>query len=219
VSVSWESFLQEVMPDVSGCPISLAENAIRNAAIEFCNQSRVYRIKLANLNTVDGTNEYTLVTPADTEVISLNKVRLTIDAVPLPEFPLGHQDRYALSTIKNKPNNWLQNTPSTIRFDPVPDAAYEVQLWAILKPTRASVDGPDFLFNDWLEPIAHGAKARLKAMKGRGWYDPASLKFHRRQFINEGWVEARIRDAKSNAQGSTKAAPQEYGFYWSRRFY
>ena len=82
----------------------------------------------------------------------------------------------------------------------------------MLSPTRAATGAPDFLFNDWLEPIACGAKSRLMMMNGRDWFSPKLAQYHSKQFI-KGWTEARIRDSKSNVQSSTRLTPGYYGTY------
>jgi len=216
VAVNWENFLPEVMLDVAGCPDSIAENAVRQAAIEFCNQSRAWRDQLADLSTVDGTAQYIIAVAADSEVISLHKLQHSDSMMPLPTIPTIHLDRFKLSTTKEKPRWFNQETPATVTLFNTPDAAYTLNVFAVLKPTKASLSGPDFLYNDWLEEIAHGAKKRLKAMSGRSWADPQMVKYHSREFIN-GWVEARIRDSKSNVSSSSTAIPQRFGFYRSSR--
>lgn len=216
MAVNWENYLQEVLPDVAGCPIQVAENAIRNSAIEFCNKSRVYRDKLADMLTAQGTAKYTIATPVDSEMIALHKVQHNDQTFPLPTIPAIHLDRARLSTNEQKPRWYNSPTPAEIEFFFTPDAIYTVELWAILKPTKAATSGPDFLFNDWLEPISSGAKARLLAMSGRPWSDKSMVKFHRREFT-DGWVEAKIRDAKSNVFSSSTLRPQNFGSYRNTR--
>lgn len=216
MAVNWEDFLPEVMLDVMGCPDSIAENAVKQSAIEFCNQSRVYRDQLADLSTANGTPTYSIVVPAGSEMIALHKVNQVGQQLPLPTIPTILLDRFIISTTPERPRWFNQETPATITFFHTPDDIYTYNLFAILKPTKASTSGPDFLFNDWLEPIAHGAKKRLKAMSGRTWFDGSMVKYHSREFIN-GWVEARIRDAKSNVMSSSVVRPQKFGFYRSSR--
>lgn len=224
MAVNWEDYLHVVMPDVAGCPISQAENAIRLSAIEFCNQSRVYRLRLADLDSIADQSEYTIVVPAGSEMIALHKIQEVTAGQgashrPLPAIPWNHYDRFREQQESDHPRYFLQNTPQTITLLPTPDLVYNYQLWAVLKPTKAALDGPDFLFNDWLEPIAHGAIARLQVMNGRAWSAPNMVKFHRGEFIN-GWMEARTRDVKANTvNSSTGLSPFGFGNYRTRRYY
>lgn len=213
---TWEDYLLEVLPDTPGCPVQVAENAIRNSAIEFCNESRVWRDRPDDVPVTQGTSVYPIVTPANSEMIALHRVKHADESTPMFTIPTIHLDQARLSTTQQRPRWFNQPTPATVEFFLVPDATYTIELWAILKPTKDATEGEDFLFDDWLEPIAHGAKARLKAMAARPWGDKSMIQFHRRLFIN-GWVEARIRDAKSNVASSSTARPQSFGQYRNTR--
>lgn len=220
--VEWEQYLSEVMPDVYGCPVRTAEDAIRSAAIEFCDQSRVWREILAtDLTLVAGTEDYTLTPPTDALIMGVHKIQLydpvnngAPDSRPLPMLAHNHFDFFSKRTDQqDKPRHWLGNTPDTVRFYPIPDdGGYTAKVWATLKPTRDSTQGPDFLYNDWEEAIGHGAKAKLLAMSGRDWANPQAVPFHRKQFI-DGWVEARIRDAKANSVNATTAHPRGHSHF------
>ena len=215
MTINWENYLKEVMPDVMGCPISVAENAIRNSAIEFANQTRVWRDRCSDVPLVQGTALYTLVPPADSAVIATHKVQFDDSTQPLSTIPIIHLDTARLSTTEQKPRWFNDPTPGKIEFLYTPEQSYTAEVWAILKPLKDSTFGPDFFFNDWLEEISSGAKARLLAMK-RPWGDNSMVKYHRRLFIN-GYVEARIRDSKSNVMSSSTARPQPFGVYRGSR--
>lgn len=213
---TWDNYLKEVMPDVSGCPISTAKNAIRNAAIEFCNESRAWRTQIGDVTTADGTKAYTLVPPADSEIITITRAIIVGDVKPLNTISNLHLNRYKLGTETDRPVMYNAEYPGQITFYRTPNDIYTVEIFATLKSTKIATDGPDFLFNDWLEIIAHGAKGRLMAMAGRSWSNPQMVPYHSKKFIN-GWVEARIRDSKSNVESSSALRPLSHGFYRSRR--
>jgi hypothetical protein len=218
MSVDWQDYLKEVQPDVSGCPIQLTLNAIRNSAIEFANQTRVWRDDVEDVVMVQGQDVYPLVTlqPNDESVIALHRVQFTDQTFPLSTIPAIHLDNARISTTEQKPRWFNQPTPDQIEMFYTPNGSSgTLECKAILKPTKTSTFGPDFMFNDWLEPIASGAKAKLLAMK-RPWGDKSMVSFHRRLFIN-GWIEARIRDAKSNVMSSSRVRPQPFGVYRGSR--
>jgi hypothetical protein len=222
MAVNWEDFLREVLPEVAGCPVQIAENAIRNAAIEFCNQSRVWRERIVDVPLVADTATYTLDTTgasAAANILGVHRVRLTDSEIPLPTISKQQLDDQWLQTTTDRPHYYNNDEPKIIRFYPTPNASYTAEVFATLKPTLDGVSGPNFLFDDWLEPISHGAKARLKAMSGRPWQDTKMIQFHRREFIT-GWTEARIRDSKSNVQSSTFMQPKvRFGRYTNSRWY
>lgn len=220
MAINWETYLPEVLLDVPACPDSVAENSIKQAAIEFCNQSRVWREQLSDLSTVQGQATYPLtgLIPTDSQMIALHKVIHTDNTRPLGTINKILLDRYKLSAVQQRPWYFNNDEPNILHLYPDPDIGpYTIELFAILKPTRASTSGPDFLYNDWLECIAHGAKARLKAMSKRPWMDKSMVAYHRKEFI-AGWVEARIRDAKSNVFASNALQPNRFGIYRSRNW-
>lgn len=223
MAVSWDDYLGEVMPDVYGCPHRVAIDAIRAAAIEFCNKSRVWREILdPDITLADGVEDYTLTPPVNALIMGVHKIQLydpaangAPDARPLPMLSHPHFDFYSKRTQdRDKPRHWLGVEPSVVRFYPIPDdKGYTAKIWATLKPTRDSTEGPDFLYNDWEEAIGHGAKAKLLAMVGRDWANPQAVQYHQRAFINDGWVEARIRDAKANSVNATTAQPRGHSHF------
>lgn len=235
--VSWDEYLQEVLPECQGCPVRMAINAIRNAAIEFVEQSRSYREVLPDLTLTQSQDTYTfgvaaalptpdIIIPDGTSMLGLHKAQLVTngqrDDKPLFTIPLQHQDRFRIRQAEDRPYYYYQRTPDQVTFIPIPDGnqTYVVELQALLHLSRDSTEAPDWLYDNWLEEVAHGAKFRLKAMSGRGWENLDMVPYHRREFYG-GINEARIRDSKSNVMSSSTADPQRnrFGHYRRRRGY
>ncbi len=223
--VDWEQFLKEVQPDVKGCPAQITENAIRNAAIEFCNESRVWRDQAADINILqDNAGPYTIdisaINSGQALILATHKVKPVNNNLPLKVYPIQLQDDRYTRTGRAEPQWYYFQTPDTLFVGPgVPQEDVTAEVFVTLKPTRDSTSGPDFLFDDWLEQIAHGAKARLMAMAQRPWANLDMVPYHRREFI-KGWTEARIRDAKSNVVGSSKTFPDmKFGRYHNNRYF
>lgn len=223
MAIDWEDYLPEVLPDVPGCPDRVAIDAILQSAIEFCNQARTWRQQLTDLVTAQSTATYDIevegLLPADSEPLAIHKLQHNDFSRPLATISKQQLDIYRLTDTEEKPYYFNNDEPKVVRLYPTPDAAYTMFIWAILKPTKASTSGPDFLYNDWLEPIAHGAKARLCAQAARPWGNKSMVRFHRSEFIG-GYVEARIRDTKSNVQSSTVPYPsRRFGVYRNRNWW
>lgn len=219
-----DQFLQEVMPDVAGCPVQIAENAIRNAAIEFAEMSRVWRAQLPDITTVALQNTYTPTPPADSRILGIHKIISNDREIALWTLPNEQLDRFKTPDTPTEPQWYNAPTPDTLRLFPDPDdnggQNYVLNIWAVLEPTRSATTLPDFMYDDWAEPIAHGAKARLCAMKGRSWSQPwTTVQYHSTMF-KDGWVTARIRDAKTNVKSSSQILPYgntQFGFYRGQR--
>lgn len=211
--VEWKQFLQEVMPDVPGCPVRVAENAIRNSAIEFCDETRIWRERAADIAmTVAGGITYPIdisaINSGEATMIAPHRVRLADSEKPLSVLAKPYLDDQWLVDGPRRPQWFYSNTPGEITFGPgeTIDKDNTAFIWVVIKPSRAALTGPDFLGEQWFEEVAHGAKARLMEMPDKPWTQTNRVKYHRDKFV-KGYVEARIRDAKSNVVGSTKAVP------------
>lgn len=172
---TWEKFFDEVLPDVPGCPQPVAKNAIRNAAIEFCDRSWVYRADHAAINAVANQGAYPYAPPAGTKVV----VPLTVWYDKKRLDPMDMHDLEGLyahwpSETASAPLYFVQQALETLIVVPAPTAALAgaITLKVALKPTRASADIDDTIWEKYLEEISCGAKAKLFAMKKKPWSDP-----------------------------------------------
>lgn len=226
MAVEWEAYLREVMPDVAGCPIRVAENAVRNAAITFLEETRLWREPLTDTTTVEGQDDYTIgvsagspdiVIPDESQLLGIHKLLLGDDERALNTLNVGQLDQFPVYSQNQRPRAYYSKNTESVTLWPTPDGGdYNVRTWAILTPTRDATGAPDWLHTDWLEAIACGAKYRLLMMAGRSWANPKFAPAHRRQF-RDGIVTARIRDTKSHVQQSSNASFATFGFYRGSR--
>jgi hypothetical protein len=181
----WEKWYDEVMPDVSGVGLDVAKNAIRNAAIEFCDKSWAWRVDHNPIDAVLNTGSYAYAPPANTKV-----------AMPLRVWFNG-QELEALSTHEinrlypkwdtvtgTRPFYFVQEQLESLLVVPAPNAALvgAITLKVAIKPTRASASIDDQIWEKYLEQIACGAKAKLRMMKRKPWSDPAQGQAELAQF-------------------------------------
>ena len=69
MSKAWELYLPEVLVDVPGCPDIVAVNAVRNAAIDFCEKSQVWQYDFtAKVSLVAAQAVYALTPPTGARV-------------------------------------------------------------------------------------------------------------------------------------------------------
>ncbi len=75
---NYSSFLQEVLPEIENVPRMVAINAIRNAAIEFCQRGLVWHYEVATFHAVADQADYVSGTdftlPANSLISQLNFV-------------------------------------------------------------------------------------------------------------------------------------------------
>lgn len=198
--VPYTDFYEYVLPEVHGCPKGIAKNAIRDAVIEFCDKSLIWTAPSEKTDILAGYARYGFNTRAD-DAITATLTHVAIEDSPLDiiaqkELESVASDWRNLTSVK--PTKCFMDTAQTLRLvgTPTEDIDDGLYVEVALKPSRASVECPDFLLENWAEWIAHGALARLKAMVGRVWADPNIVSFHRSEF------RSGISRAKSAAQKS-----------------
>jgi hypothetical protein len=161
-----------VIPYVPGCSEPLAQQALLDAAIAFCEESQVIRARLDSFPTVNAQVGYTLVAPLGQQVARVLEVR--VDGRPIPM--VMAEDVGMISDAVGRPMAcYTDATDSTfeLRLFPVPDGVYQVQVTAALRPTRDATEVEDDLFNLWSDALVSGALARLMAVPAQPFSNPA----------------------------------------------
>lgn len=197
--VSYDAFLEYVLPQVHGCPKAVARTAIRDAVIEFCEKSHLWVEPSELTNIYAGWARYAFDAREDDGIVT------TLNYAAVEDKPLQIVSEEGLDSKmhwrkleSNTPTMIFMDTSSTVRLVGVPTEDKEDALYleVVLKPSRNSTECPQFIFEDWATYISHGALAILKAMAGRVWADPNLVSYHRNEF------RAGISRAKSAAQKS-----------------
>lgn len=207
-------FLPEVLPFVDGCPDLIAKNAVRNAAIELCALGRIWRYDLDPISIAADVPEYDLNYPSSTYVADI--LRAVLDGTPIygktredldAEVPGWEGDRatpekgdaigYVLSSDKRK-----------IRIVRCPDKtiANGLIVEAALKPSRAVTTLEEFIFEEHLETIAQGAKAKLFEMEGMSWANATAGQSCRKKFL-DACAAASVKSAQSHGRTALRTKP------------
>jgi len=166
-------FERFVLPLVEGAPAPAIEDAILDAAVEFCTRTRLLRTFLDPLTLVPGTTEYELDPPeADTQIVD-------VTAAWLPEGPLNPATRPELEELFPDGWAWRQvgttaevrrfycRLPGFVQLVPAVTvkAPRALRLEVAYAPTRAARELHDVLLNRYAEQLASGALARLHQHK------------------------------------------------------
>lgn len=212
MTINFEAYLTEVRPDVPGCPENTMINAVRNAAIELCEKSRIWRETLAPIDVVQGEDQYQL-TSANTQALVNDPVHVAYDGRPLSgktEEELDRIDRSWRTADENPPQCYLLGSGAVLWLNRKPDLAITggLVVRVSLKPAPGSDGADDFIYNDWHEAIAHGAKRRLMEIPEKKWTNLALARFHGQKFtyfINQALAKA---DKGNLRQASYVQIPQ-----------
>lgn len=204
---AYTSFLPQVMPYVRDCPQPIIEDAIRNAAIEFCEKTYIWKDDLAAISIVGGTSEYAISVPTGAALVSVEACWYS-DRLLIPKGADELARIFRLCdwrSAEGDPVYYTHTTPNSIVVVPTPqnDVADSLKIRAVLCPTRASTTVEDFIYDDYLDTIAAGARARLYAIPGQPFSDMSLALLSRREFL-AGVGEAKIKANKGMTRASLR---------------
>lgn len=208
---SYDSFLDNVMPDLPGCTYELAINAIRNAAIEFCEKTLILQADHDPVTVVAGITDYDFAPPSGSLVVKVMQAwykkrhlkPLAPDEIRRPE--VYNRAFVGADVGRTEPTYILQKSSETFSVYPVPaeKATSAITMRVAYKPTRNSTQCDELLFQDYAEGIAHGAKARLMMSPAKPYTNPqlaaAEMQLFQqainvaRQRANRGYVRSDLQ--------------------------
>lgn len=190
-TTNFSEWYREILPDCPGLSLDFALHHIRNAAIDFCTRTWVWRY--ADTGTMVATTAtYAIASPAGSEVTGVLWVKAQNDVN-------GDEETIGKATYRQvihapaqagAPYAYTLQRYDDITFYPTPDDTYDYSIWVALRPTSTATDIDSDVFVKYRDGIAHGALARLLAMGNKPWSDPAGSTVHATEYMRA------IRNAK-----------------------
>jgi hypothetical protein len=209
MATSLTSFLPYVLPHVVGCTNMLAEQAVLSSCIEFCGQSLLIQ-ELAVQTVTAGVQDYTIDIPAYSVIARVLGVIhedtwLTPNSIENVRSGVAMRGDVGSSYATDAtPIVYFQKTPTSddISLYPIPVTTIVngLAIRTAFTPSRSATTVDDTLYNNWLEPIAAGAIARLMLLPGQPFSAPALAGSYRVQF------DAATRHASTVARAGQVAA-------------
>lgn len=185
-TVNLTRMYDDVLPDLPGCPPLIALNAIRNAAIEFCEITRIYRVDLTPIIILANTPTYAYAgMPSGTVVHEpLHSVFGTSRILPKAPDDLQEQFGDDWRTKTGTPLFIVGEDERTVRVVPYPtaDLSDTLKLWVAIKPSDAATTIEQRLFEEYRTVIADGAKALLMASPKKTYTDKEMAAFYAGKF-------------------------------------
>lgn len=181
------SFYPYVRMDVQQVAAPVLADAVLLAAQTFCEDTWIYTADLAAISSVAGQAAYTLIPPTGAEVVAIKT--LSYDGGRLQ--PTSEDELDALYSTSDwrvrtgNPLHFYQTADTgTVRLFPAPEAAVTgaIKVNAALRPAATAAMAPDFLYADWKDVIAAGAKFRLFMMTASAWGDPTKAAVFSQEF-------------------------------------
>jgi hypothetical protein len=204
--VSYEVFLPEVMPFVRDVPELVAVQAIRNACIEFCEETHYLQENLDPITGIENIGDYDLdATDSNYKVVEIMQAYYG-DQLLIPKAQEELNQIYRTSNwedLKGNPYYYFRPRAGAMRLvtKPILTETGKLKVKAAIAPKRASIAVDEELFERFLEQIAIGARARLYNTPNQPYYDPNAAGVYTKRF-NDIMAEVRTRVYK----GLTRAA-------------
>lgn len=165
-----DDFLKKINQYAPGVAIPTAYSAIRDAATDFCERTRLWRYE--DEFTVSADEAEAITTPPGSVLLDIERAwfdgnKLTPATVDwLDDRANGWRD----GTLTGQPEFLTQLELNTLRVVPAQAGTIKISVW--LKPSQDCTDLPDFLSDQYRETIAFGALARLLAIPGQPFTNP-----------------------------------------------
>lgn len=205
MSVSLQSFLPWVAPWVRDCPDPVMLGAIRDSAIEFCNQSCWWTEKLDPVSVYVNISTYELDLPLDADLVVIDSMR--VGGRPVKPVTREHLNaRYGYTdwkTLKGQPAYYTLTTPAEVQLIPYPQETIlnGLEVTVCLRPAMGALYLPEQIYGRWAEQIGYGARARLHTVPSQSYTDPGMA-----QSMGLLFREA-IADARAERNASLTRGP------------
>ena len=182
--VDIDQFQRRVSHVARGCPTAVLRDAIVQAAEDFCERTWIWRGEAVAQDTVEGQDVYVIEPDLEEGV----------EAVVLSAYEVKLDGGSASVTTP---------TRNTVRFWQAPHAGTELTARVVLKPARDSRNLPDFLWAEWQDAIAAGARYKLLDMAGAQWFSPELSGQYRLEFERLWVPRARVEVAQRQGRPLT----------------
>lgn len=193
------AWYDEVVPEMVGSPpLALVLNAIRNAAIEFCDRAWVWRIDQGPMAIAPGASTYDWEPPANTVVC--RPLQVWIDKRRLEAKGAGElSELYGdFMQMDGAPRYFVQDRPDQLIIVPRPASMLPygggITAKVAIKPKRTATGLDSFIHERYLDAITHGAKFRLFIMRKKPWTDTGAAADQKTLF------DAAVNKAKLDAE-------------------
>lgn len=186
-------FFPYVEPDAPGCPTSVMQAKLAEAAAVFCKSTYLWRVDLTGITTEAGTQDYAITVPSGTvieDIVSPELDGRAINRVSDKKAPPSVSDE------EGTPQWFGVYQDTKVRFFPTPNAALVFKGTAVLKPALTATGVETFLYETFGRCIANGALARILGTPGKAWSDVPSSSIYEHRF-KQAMDNARIRDNRS----------------------
>lgn len=191
----WNAFFDLLSPNVPGCPQVAQVVALRQAAIEFCEQSLAWSYEHPDIEVVPGTAKYLFEPPVGAFVHAIHYAQFNDKQLETRKM----ERDIGTWTVRNNTGTpeYILGGPLSLTLVPTPDVSGTLTLEVILKPTPVSDGVDDLIYEEYREAVVHGALARLMLSPKKPYTDPVLANYHMQLFQIQTAC-AGMREAKNH---------------------
>lgn len=193
------AFADRCRDDLPGVPSPLLIRAVNECARELCRVGRLWRVTFQI--EIDGDGVYPL-----TPLPECGRLH-DIDVVTVQ----GHEVLNVSRGASDLPEgtHWTRSGDAIeLRCDP---GTGTLIVQAVLIPDPDATELPDTLYDEWIEAMQHGVKARLMASPNKAWSAPQLVSFHADQWATK------LAVARSYGRAGGTTARRRSVDPWARR--
>lgn len=194
------SIESKLAPSVPGCPRPTVEQYVRDAAIEVCEKTLVWRYEQPLIRLTPGVYEYEYETPENSEIVAVLHSTVNGEAIS----PLTQEQVHNIypnwpstdASQRSNPRHLSQFDPDHFVVAPVPDATrpYDMKMFVALRPSITARGMDQTAFDECEQLIIHGALQYLLILPDKSWTDRELGTYHAKQFA----YKTAARRAKAN---------------------
>lgn len=170
---TWSEWFPDMLAQLPGCPSFTVEHELRNAAIQFFEESRAWKTFLEPLAVSAGTAEVELESDSPNQETIVRLESAWYDGQPLDVITADEMDAQCgqdWTVLTGTPKAIIQLMTGIVRLYPVPLAASTSGFKArvSLRPSDTATQIPKQLMK-YRHAIKQGAMARLQAYPNQPW--------------------------------------------------
>jgi hypothetical protein len=172
--ITWSQFHPYILSEVPSAPLPVVDHYIRNAAIEFCEETAVHTIDAAAVDVVAGTSTYALdAGDVELDVCMVKFAWLNGQRLPYisQETLNGDLMTYWPDHESDMPTGFTQQDQGNLILYPKPKLSYPtgLKLKLVVRPSWESTGVYDWVGRRFIQEISFGALAALTGMVGKPW--------------------------------------------------
>lgn len=162
------AFFSRLMPNIIGCPEPLAQQALVDAAIEFCDQTTYVTTDLDPVSIQKGVTQYELDLPAQTELSQI--LRVWVDGRllgPVPSFEVQSTTAPEGTPLYYYTRDRDEVLNLTLYPAPDKNVTNGLVVRVATRPTRGATQVHSALYNEWADVIVESALAKMYGTPGQ----------------------------------------------------